>query len=45
MFENLTLLAVGIIVLWVAGLGYYLWVSRRHVALEQAVEALEDRIE
>ncbi|MCI0395447.1 MAG: hypothetical protein L0332_04170 [Chloroflexi bacterium] len=40
MFDNFTVLVVIIILLWMAGLGYYLVVSRRQKELSKDLEEL-----
>lgn len=40
MFDNLTVLAIIIIVIWVAAFGYYFRMSRRQQQLRQELDAL-----
>ncbi|MBE2199552.1 MAG: LapA family protein [Anaerolinea sp.] len=45
MFDNLVLIAVVIILLWLASFGFYLYTSRQHRDLQQAVESLKRQLD
>lgn len=45
MFENLTVIAVIVTVLWLAGYGLYLYASGQHTNLYQEVETLKRELE
>jgi hypothetical protein len=40
--SNLTLVALFIIVLWLAAIGYYLYTSRQQSGISQEIEELRD---
>ncbi len=41
MFENLLLVAIGMIIIWLASFGLYLYSSNQHKDLQQDVESLQ----
>jgi Tfp pilus assembly protein PilO len=43
--DNLTLLAIIISIFWLAGIGYYLYVSGRQDELSKEVEELKETLE
>ena len=45
MFENLVLIAVVIMILWVGALAYYLITSRQQSDLQENIESLQSMLE
>ena len=45
MFDNLLLIAIVIIIMWVAVLAYYLFASNRQIDLQENIEALNKMLE
>ncbi|MCL4867862.1 MAG: hypothetical protein KJ063_02740 [Anaerolineae bacterium] len=45
MLENLTLVAVVIIIIWLGTLVFYLYTSRQHADLQNELEALEQQLD
>ena len=43
--ENITLIALGIIVLWLIAITFYLIVSRQQTSLSKEVEEIEELLE
>ena len=44
MFDNLLLIAIVTIVVWLATYGFYLYTSRQHQDLQQSVDALKRQL-